>query len=180
MLYAENWDSLGEAGRNMFIKAQNRLPRAVSVLLENLWASAVQFSSIYLRTRINWAAKADFSWGKGWQYTLSRWPLRDIASHSAHFKVGAVYSNFSNSTIMNKNKKTPEGVYAGCVGVSKNYVEWHWKVSSVSTTNVCRRDGRRCSVKYTRKWVHKGSFAPQNKTYINITTIYDKEYGLVH
>ena len=26
------------------------------------------------------------------------------------------------------NKKTPEGVYAGCVGVSKNYVEWHWKV----------------------------------------------------
>ena len=28
------------------------------------------------------------------------------------------------------NKKTPEGVYAGCVGVSKNYryVEWQWKV----------------------------------------------------
>ena len=26
------------------------------------------------------------------------------------------------------NKKTPEGVYAGCVGVSKDYVEWHWKV----------------------------------------------------
>ena len=26
----------------------------------------------------------------------------------------------------NSNKKTPEGVYAGCVGVSKNYryVEW--------------------------------------------------------
>ena len=29
-----------------------------------------------------------------------------------------------------KNKKTPEGVYAGCVGVRKNYryVEWQWKV----------------------------------------------------
>ena len=26
------------------------------------------------------------------------------------------------------NKKTPEGVYAGFVGVSKNYVECHWKV----------------------------------------------------
>ena len=28
------------------------------------------------------------------------------------------------------NKKTPEGVYAGCVGVRKNcrYVEWQWKV----------------------------------------------------
>ena len=27
-------------------------------------------------------------------------------------------------------KKTPEGVYAGCVGVSENYryVEWQWKV----------------------------------------------------
>ena len=28
------------------------------------------------------------------------------------------------------NKKTPEDVYAGCVGVRKNYryVEWQWKV----------------------------------------------------
>ena len=28
------------------------------------------------------------------------------------------------------NKKTPEGAYAGCVGVRKNYryVEWQWKV----------------------------------------------------
>ena len=28
------------------------------------------------------------------------------------------------------NKKTPEGVYAGCVGVRTNYryVEWQWKV----------------------------------------------------
>ena len=28
------------------------------------------------------------------------------------------------------NKKTPEGVYAGCVGVRKNYryVEWQWDV----------------------------------------------------
>ena len=36
---------------------------------------------------------------------------------------------FRNKTI-NGNKKTPEGVYAGCVGVRKNYryVEWQWKV----------------------------------------------------
>ena len=28
------------------------------------------------------------------------------------------------------NKKTPEGVYAGCAGVTMNYryVEWQWKV----------------------------------------------------
>ena len=28
------------------------------------------------------------------------------------------------------NKKTPEGVYAGCFGVRKNYryVEWQWKI----------------------------------------------------
>ena len=28
------------------------------------------------------------------------------------------------------NKKTPEGVYAGCVGVRKNYryVEWQWEI----------------------------------------------------
>ena len=32
--------------------------------------------------------------------------------------------------ILIHNKKTPEGVYAGCVGVRKNYryVEWQWKV----------------------------------------------------
>ena len=29
-----------------------------------------------------------------------------------------------------RNKKTPEGVFAGCVGVRKNYryVEWQWKI----------------------------------------------------
>ena len=29
-----------------------------------------------------------------------------------------------------ENKKTPEGVYAGCVGLRKNYgyVGWQWKV----------------------------------------------------
>ena len=39
---------------------------------------------------------------------------------------------------------------------------------------------RRCSVKdwYTNRWVtHKGSFATQNKTYINSTTIYVKSMG---
>ena len=32
--------------------------------------------------------------------------------------------------ILIHNKKTPEGVYAGCVGVRKNcqYVQWQWKV----------------------------------------------------
>jgi len=30
--------------------------------------------------------------------------------------------------VLRANKKMPEGVYAGCVGLSKNYVEWHWKV----------------------------------------------------
>ena len=31
---------------------------------------------------------------------------------------------------MTRNKKTPEGVYAGCVGLRKNYgyVGWQWKV----------------------------------------------------
>ena len=29
---------------------------------------------------------------------------------------------------LQRNKKAPEGVYARCVGVSKYYVEWHWKV----------------------------------------------------
>ena len=53
-------DSLGQAGSLflengmkqfiMFNKAQNRMLHALSLLLENLWASAVQFSSIYLTT----------------------------------------------------------------------------------------------------------------------------------
>ena len=34
------------------------------------------------------------------------------------------------SFIIIHNKKAPEGVYAGCLGVRKNYwyVEWQWKV----------------------------------------------------
>ena len=34
------------------------------------------------------------------------------------------------ATLLFSNKKTPKGVYAGCVGVRKNYryVEWQWKV----------------------------------------------------
>ena len=42
------------------------------------------------------------------------------------------------------NKNTPEGVYAGCVGVRKKcryMLNGNGKLSSVSTTNVCRRDG---------------------------------------
>ena len=45
------------------------------------------------------------------------------------------------------NKKTPEGAYAGCVGLRKNYgyVGWKWKLSSVC--NKCVLERRRCSVK---------------------------------
>ena len=58
------------------------------------------------------------------------------------------------------NKKMPEGFYTGCVGLSKNYVEWHWKVEQC-INNKCVRERRRCSVTYTRRWVtHKCSFAP--------------------
>ena len=32
------------------------------------------------------------------------------------------------------NKKTPEGVHAGCVGLSMNYVEWRWKVGRTYRT----------------------------------------------
>ena len=46
-----------------------------------------------------------------------------------------------------RNKKTPEGAYAGCVGFRKNYgyVGWKWKLSSVC--NRCVQERRRCSVK---------------------------------
>ena len=46
-----------------------------------------------------------------------------------------------------KDKKTPEGAYAGCVGLRKNYgyVGWKWKLSSVC--NKCVQERRRCSVK---------------------------------
>ena len=44
----------------------------------------------------------------------------------------------------------------------------------VYATNVCRRDGDVLLRNY-RRWVtHKGSFATQNKAYINITPIYVK------
>ena len=45
------------------------------------------------------------------------------------------------------NKKTPEGAYAGRVGLRKNYgyVGWKWKLSSVC--NKCVQERRRCSVK---------------------------------
>ena len=50
------------------------------------------------------------------------------------------------SNLLN-NKKTPEGAYAGCVGLRKNYgyVGWKWKLSSVC--NKCVQERRRCSVK---------------------------------
>ena len=46
------------------------------------------------------------------------------------------------------DKKAPERVYSGCVGVSKNYLIWHWKVEQ-SINNKCVQERRRCSVKYT-------------------------------
>ena len=57
------------------------------------------------------------------------------------------------------------------------------KLSSVSTTNVCRRDGdvllgTNTSTNTLEDELHTwGSFATQNKTYINITTIYVKSMG---
>ena len=44
----------------------------------------------------------------------------------------------------------PEGVYAGCVGASKNMLNGIGKLSKVSTTK-CAQERRRCSVKYTRR-----------------------------
>ena len=46
------------------------------------------------------------------------------------------------------DKKAPERVYSGCVGVSKNYLVWHWKVEQ-SINNKFVQERRRCSVKYT-------------------------------
>ena len=40
----------------------------------------------------------------------------------------------------------PEGFYTGCVGVSKNYVEWHWKVKQC-INHKCVPERQRCSVK---------------------------------
>ena len=46
------------------------------------------------------------------------------------------------------NKKTPKGVDAGFVSVSKNYVEWHWTVEQC-INNECLQERQRCTVKYT-------------------------------
>ena len=35
--------------------------------------------------------------------------------------------DYSKLLIISKNKKTPEGVYAGCVGVRKNYRYVGWQ-----------------------------------------------------
>ena len=45
-------------------------------------------------------------------------------------------------------------------------------------TNVCRRDGDvLLRTNILEDELHKGSFATQNKTYINITTIYVRSMG---
>ena len=53
----------------------------------------------------------------------------------------------SDNTYNSSNKKTPEGAYAGCVGLRKNYgyVGWKWKLSSVC--NKCVQETQRYSVK---------------------------------
>ena len=45
------------------------------------------------------------------------------------------------------NKKTPEGVYTGFVGVNENYVEWHWKVEQC-INNKFLQERQICTVKY--------------------------------
>ena len=53
------------------------------------------------------------------------------------------YSSECVLAFVNKlTKKTPEGVYAGCVGVSKSYVEWYWKVEQC-VNNKCEQERRR-------------------------------------
>ena len=53
------------------------------------------------------------------------------------------YSSECVLAFVNKlTKKTPEGVYAGCVGVSKSYVEWYWKVEQC-INNKCEQERRR-------------------------------------
>ena len=44
----------------------------------------------------------------------------------------------------------PEGVYVGCVGVSKNFVEWHWNIEHRINIK-CVQERWRCSFKYTRR-----------------------------
>ena len=43
--------------------------------------------------------------------------------------------------MLDKDKKTPQGVYAGCIGLVRIMLNGVGRLSSVSTTNVCRRDG---------------------------------------
>ena len=71
---------------------------------------------------------------------------------------------------MNKNKKTPTGVYGGCVGTEVRIMSnGIGRLGSVSATNLCRRDEdvllNTLEDEFTRV------------PYINITTIYDKSMG---
>ena len=45
-----------------------------------------------------------------------------------NFKISCPLLSLFTSLCLSENQRTPEGVYAGCVGVSENYVKWHWKV----------------------------------------------------
>ena len=77
------------------------------------------------------------------------------------------YSSECVLAFVNKlTKKTPEAVYAGCVGVSKSYVEWYWKVEQC-INNKCEQERRRDGDVLLNT-------LEVNKTYINITTTYIK------
>ena len=51
------------------------------------------------------------------------------------------------------NKKTPEGVYAGCVGIRKNYeyVGWQWKVEKCMKQMCAGETQMFCYGLYTRR-----------------------------
>ena len=78
---------------------------------------------------------------------MSRWPM---ARTHPSFLLVSMYHEWVNASCQANiifNKKTPEGAYAGCVSLRKNYgyVGWKWKLSSVC--NRCVQERRRCSVK---------------------------------
>ena len=57
-------------------------------------------------------------------------PLRPLPTGTDKKKRASNFGFSVLDVISFLNKKTPEDVYAGCVGVRKNYrfVEWQWKV----------------------------------------------------
>ena len=82
---------------------------------------------------------------------LFRWELVRVMKINYHYCNGAITVVFIKvqwNPENTNNKKTLEGVFAGCVGVRKNYryVEWQWKVEWC-INNKCVQERRRGSVK---------------------------------